>query len=384
MSVDVDAVVRAVRSVIGVSPVKHHAPDITQDDIASVDLCTVDDPVGYTRVRNLETKLARICQRSQAIAVSSGTAALHLALLAVGVKPGDEVIVPAMTFIAAANAVTYCGAFPVIADVNHDGLAARFAGDPISGYLAASHIGLTRGSRHSQVTGRRIAAIVAVDLLGMPCDLPKIAALAKGYGIPLIEDAAEALGSSLAGQPCGSFGDVSIISFNNNKIVTGGGGGAVLTDDAAIADRVRHLASTAKTPSQFFYEHDAVGFNYRMPNISAALAIGQLRRLPALVERKRTLALRYARAFDGMDGVTFQCELGDTRSNYWLNAIGVSGMGRDAVMFALEHVGIPCRALFTPLHRQAPYADAPRISGACVSSERLFESIVCLPSGPNL
>lgn len=372
MAVDVDAVVRAVRSVIGDEPVKLHAPDITEDDIKRVGYCASDDPVGYLFINKLEIELARACQRRHAVAVSSGTAALHLALLAVGVKPGDDVIIPAMTFVAAANAVSYCGARPVIADVNHDGLSGIYDDKPLAEYL-----------RLACIAERRIAAIVVVNLLGVPCDLPKIAALAKAYGIPLIEDAAESLGSSIGNLPCGSFGDISIMSFNNNKIVTSGGGGAVLTDDAETAERIRHLATTAKVPSPHFYTHDAVGFNYRMPNIGAALALGQLRRLPELVKRKQDLALRYARAFEGMDGVYHQFPPFGTNPNAWLNAISVSYVARDAVMFALEHAGIPCRALFTPIHKQA-YVDAPRIAGTRATSEFLFDRIVCLPSGPNL
>lgn len=381
MSVDVDAVVGAVRSVVGDRTVRLHEPDILPLSMKDVHNVTIDDAVGYKYIAELEADLAARCRRRYAIVVSSGTAALHLALLAAGVKPGDEVIVPAMTFVAAANAVTYCGAAPMIADVNHDGLSGQYADAPLLGYLMDSIP--YEGSRWAS-NGNRIAAIVVVHLLGVPCDIRAAAEMAKGYGIPLIEDAAEALGSTTGGHPCGSFGDVSIMSFNNNKIVTSGGGGAVLTDDAEIADRVRHLASTAKQPSPFFYEHDAVGFNYRMPNLCAALALGQLRRLASLVELKRALALRYARAFDKIDGVSFMFDPFGSSSNCWLNAISVEYGARDAVLFALENAGIPCRALFTPLHRQTPYADAPRITGRGATSEFLFDRIVCLPSGPNL
>jgi perosamine synthetase len=379
MPFDPRVVVDAVRSVIGPGKVGLHDPDIAMIDLTNVAHCALNEPVGYGYINQLEMLLAAKCQREHAVAVSSGTAALHLALLAVGVRPGDEVIVPDMTFIAAANAVTYCGAHPLLLDVNHDGLSGVYAGGLLAEFLDMSV--LRKSGRYSPITGRRLAAVIVVDLLGVPADLATTAALCNAYGVPMIEDAAEALGSSAHGAACGSFGDVSILSFNNNKIVTSGGGGAVLTNDERIAARVRYLATTAKVPFTARYDHTEVGFNYRMPNLCAALALGQLQRIGELVKRKRALAARYGNAFasefDVIDSTV-------PYANCWLNAINIEPENHAPTMQALADAGIPCRALFTPLHRQAPYRDAPRIAASRATADFLFERIVCLPSGPNL
>lgn len=206
---------------------------------------------------------------------------------------------------------------------------------------------------------------VRVDLLGMP---------ETNIHYTAIEDAAEALGSKAGDEACGSFGAISILSFNNNKIVTTGGGGMVLTDDEGLATRIRHLATTAKKPSPWFFEHDAVGFNYRMPNICAALGLGQMRRLEETVARKRALHERYRNALP----VPMWEEPPGCRANFWLNAITVKD--RDATLRALTEVGISCRALFTPLHLQEPYRDCPRDEDLS-AAEELFAHTVCLPSG---
>lgn len=335
-------VVRRVRKVVGTGDKQLHKPFIDLKDAGFVHRVAAGDPVGYGAINEFEAELAQLCQRKFCIAVSSGTAALHLALVAAGVGPGAVVSMPTLNFIAAANAVRYCGAAPYLGKHRH-------------------------------------ATRVGVHLLGTPS--PDICAPDEPHSI-LIEDAAEALGSRWDGKPCGSFGDVSILSFNINKIVTTGGGGAVLTDSPSLAEKVRHLATTAKLPSLHFYVHDKVGFNYRLGNLAAALGLSQLPRLPNVLRFKAALHEAYQEAFAGMVEVV---PLGDgavlAKPNYWLNALLVPPAARDAVLQALTVEGLGCRALFTPLHLQGPYAHFARSREEAELAERQFDETVLLPSG---
>lgn len=339
-------VVEAVRSVVGRGPVPLHRPFINATDIETVTRVLADDPVGYHTISMFEDELAAACGVRCAVAVSSGTAALHLALLVLGVGPGDVVSVPTLTFAAAAAAVRYTGAA-----ICFDGAGTA---------PPKAHIG--------------------VHLLGRPN--PELADWADREFCPLIEDAAEALGSRYNGRPCGSFGVMGVMSFNNNKIVTTGGGGAVLTNDEALAKRVRHLATTAKVPSPFFYEHDAVGFNYRMGTVNAALGLGQLMRLPSILRYKRELALEYGYAF--RDIAEPVAEPAGSRENAWLNTCNMPGPGpeyRDALLEAMRAAGLECRALFSPLHMQAPYSTSYYNREAAIAAYARYHRTVLLPSG---
>lgn len=302
------------------------------------------EPVGYDAIEELERLVARYCGVRHAIAVSSGTAALHLALLAVGVQPGDVVNVPPLTFVAAAAAVRYCEAEPSFTMPGADnGIAA------ISVHLLGRPDGYTMFTQHA--------------------------------GVPIIEDAAEALGSSIHGKKCGSLGAIGILSFNNNKIVTTGGGGMVLTDVDSYAETVRHLATTAKKPNNRFFEHDAVGFNYRMPNLCAALGVGQMLRLPEIIERKHATFLRYQHAFAGIDEVVFNDEPPSGDWNYWLNSVSVPAVHRDEIMTALWGNGYECRALFTPLPYLLPYEGCNANQEMLDVAEDRFAHTILLPSG---
>jgi perosamine synthetase len=231
-------------------------------------------------------------------------------------------------------------------------------------------------------------AIVAVHMLGHPCSMPVIVGLAETYGIPLIEDAAEAVGSSMfdpshemAWRPCGSWGQVSVLSFNLNKVVTSGGGGALLTNDDEIGSKAQHLATTARVAHPWLVEHDAVGWNHRMPMLSAALCSEQVKRLDVLVKAKRGLAMAYKTAVDCLDGVTFHDEPGGTFSNFWMPTILVPPGERDAVLTALHERGVMARAVFTPMHRLKMYqADG----GAFPVADEMFARAICLPAGIEL
>ena len=364
MRTPADEIVLAIKSVIADGSRELQRPIVTVKDI----YCPYD-PLGCWAIEKFEAKLCAIANVEHAIAVSSGTAALHVALMAVGVKPGDEVIIPALTFAATANAVCHCGATPHFVDVRASNLGINAF--KLRQYLAA----MTASAR------RRIKAIVPVHLLGLPCDIEGVMEVATDHGIAVIEDAAEALGTGLLGTntQVGHSGRGGIFSFNINKIVTTGGGGAVITDDGVIAGRVRHLSTTSKMAHPFLWVHDAIGWNYRMPNLCAAFGASQLERLVETIYAKRRLASRYAAAFAESEVAHL---IVDNRSNCWLNAIIISprypGI-RDEVIRGLLADGYEARAIFTPLHLLPHFSHCPRQQNLMVA-EDLFNRVVCLPS----
>lgn len=358
-------VLDAVVSVAGEPPVGLHPPVVQKGDVMSVmdQLRHLDN---YEVMSKFESDLAFWCGRKHAVLTSSGTAALELALATVGVGPGDFVAVPAISFVAAANAVRHRGAHPMLVDVKWPDLG--IDPDALEDVIEYGH--------HSH---KPIRAIIAVHILGHPCSIQTLVRVAKAEGIPLIEDAAEALGSITGLEPCGKFGDVSVVSFNLNKIVTAGGGGAVLMDDSFIEKKVRHLCTTARVPHPFLVEHDSPAWNHRMAMLSAALGVSQLKRLGALVDAKRALAEAYKRAFEPIEDVDFHDEPLLTRSNYWLPSIIVPEGERDPVLTALHAAGFGCRALFTPINQLPPY----RRDGFDRAAHA-HDRIVCLPGGNEL
>ena len=329
-------------------------------------------PLG-PEVDAFEAELATYSGRAQCVALSSGTAGLHLGLLTFGVRPGDLVLTSSMTFAATANAITYTGAEPVFVDCDETGnmdaglleqAFDRFAGE-----------------------GRPIAAVVPVDLLGKVVDHARIDQVASAHGVPVLADAAESLGATRDGRPAASFGRAAVVSFNGNKVMTTSGGGALLTDDADLADRVRYLATQARQPV-VHYEHTDIGFNYRLSNLLAAVGRAQLARLDEMVERRRRHRLTYRRLFAGVPGVTLfgepsGAEGGVTRDNFWLSSVLVdplrAGFAADDLRLALAEAGIEARPLWKPMHLQPVFAGARAVVNG--TSERLFATGLSLPSG---
>jgi perosamine synthetase len=317
-----------------------------------------------------------------AIAVSNGTSALHVCLILAGVQADDEVLVPSLTFIATANAVSYCGAVPHFADSSE----ATLGVDP--GRLAEhlTHTAEMRGGEcRNRRTGRRIKALVPMHTFGHPVDLDALAELAVKYRLTLVEDAAESLGSYYKGRHTGPLGGVGALSFNGNKVITTGGGGAVVTRDSKLAARARHLTTTARLPHRWSFIHDEVGYNYRMPNLNAALGCAQMEALPELVKRKRRLAERYARAFEGLRGARIFGEPPFASSNYWLNVLLLdedAAAQRDEILEMSNARQIHTRPVWTPMHKLPMYSGCPRMELPVVES--LERRIVCLPSGPRL
>jgi dTDP-4-amino-4,6-dideoxygalactose transaminase len=319
-----------------------------------------------------EEALADRCGRRHAVALSSGTAALHLALLELGAAPGTVVIVPTMTFAATANAVVYCGATPVFVDC-----------DSIHGNLDPALLGEALCSLRRQ--GRRVAAVIAVDLLGHCADYSQIEVICEDAGVPLLSDAAEALGARHAGRPAGSFGAAAILSFNGNKLISTGGGGALLTDDEQFAKRVRYLSSQARQPVAH-YEHTEIGYNYRLSNILAALGIAQLERIDGMIARRRRLREGYSDVFADVEGVEIFQRDGDADDNCWLTAIlvdpFVARWKTEELATALSLADVETRPLWKPMHQQPVFAGARTFLRG--DADRLFAVGLALPSGSAL
>lgn len=364
-------------------PAGLHEPEFDDRERSMLLSCLDSGWVSYggPQVREFEAQLASACDRRHAIATVSGTAALHAALVVSGTRPDEEVIIPTLTFAATANAVAYCGAVPHLVDADADTLG-------IDPQALLQHLQLVAERRqdatYNRKTGRRIAAIVPVHVLGHPTQDARLATVAAEYGLPLIIDSTESLGSFRDGRAAAAYGLLSILSFNGNKIITTGGGGAVLTDDDALANRLRHITTTAKKPHRWAFMHDELGYNYRMPNLNAALGLAQLEKLGTFVERKRRLAEAYRAACQKLPGVSFVSEPAGTQANYWLNAIRLSDPGiRDALLEALHAAGIMARPLWNLMHQLPMYSNVPR-SASLATSENLLACIICLPSSPRL
>ncbi|MFF1571167.1 DegT/DnrJ/EryC1/StrS family aminotransferase [Leifsonia sp. NPDC058292] len=309
---------------------------------------------------------------AHAAALSSGTAALHLGLLGLGVEPGDVVITATLTFAATANAITYTGARPFFVDC-----------DAETGNLDPDLLEQALGDLRE--AGERVTAIVPVDLLGKAADYTRILPIADRFGVPVLADAAESLGASHAGRAAGSFGAASAISFNGNKIMTTSGGGMLLTDDASLAERTRYLATQARRPA-LHYEHTEVGYNYRLSNLLAAVGRAQLTRLDSMIARRRTIREQYRAFFASIDGVEIFGGRDDAQDNCWLSSVvvdsAVTGWSARDLSAALAGDDIESRPLWKPMHLQPVFADAPSLLNG--NAQRLFESGVTLPSGSAL
>lgn len=317
-----------------------------------------------------------------AVAMVNGTAALHLALKLRGVKSDDEVLVPDLTFVATANAVVYCGAIPHFVDSNEKTLGV----DPVKLRNWLDKItAKKKGECFNKQTGRRIRALIAVHTFGHPVDLDPIAELCREFGIELIEDAASAIGSFYKEKHVGYAGSLAILSFNGNKIMTTGGGGAILTQDEPMRELARHLTTTAKTPHPWAFYHDQIGYNYRMPNINAALGCAQLENLRRFLESKRALAARYQKAFSEIHGIRFFVEPEFAKSNYWLNTLMLDedqAHLRDTLLALTHERGIMTRPAWTLMHQLPMFRDCPRMD--IEIAESLQARVINIPSSPFL
>jgi dTDP-4-amino-4,6-dideoxygalactose transaminase len=305
----------------------------------------------------------------QVAALSSGTAALHLGLILLGVEPGDEVICQSMTFSASANPIAYQRAVPVFIDSERE----TWNMDPVL---------LKEAIKDRISKGKKPKAIIVVHLYGMPAKMVEILAIAKEFEIPVLEDAAEALGSSLNGRQMGTFGDIAILSFNGNKIITTSGGGALVAKNGELVKMARFLATQARDAAPH-YQHSQIGYNYRMSNVCAAIGRGQMTVLTDRVEQRRRIHEYYKNTFKDIKGLIFLEEPKGFYSNRWLSTVIVEGeVSREEIRLALEEENIEARPLWKPMHMQPVFREAPVYENGV--SEYLFDKGLCLPSGSNL
>jgi len=377
-------IVRAIKSVVGDGPLALHEPRFNGNEWVYLKECldsTFVSSVGKF-VDRFEDDLANFTGAKRAVAVVNGTAALHVALRLAGVEAGDEVLLPALTFIATANAVAYCQATPHFVDSEERSLGMDAVA--LREYLSTI-TEIRNGQCINSSTGRVIRAMVPMHTFGHPVDIEALLAIAHDFHLQLIEDAAESLGSTVGGQHTGTFGLMGTLSFNGNKTITTGGGGAILTNDVELGKRAKHITTTAKLPHRWNFVHDEVGFNYRLPNLNAALGCAQLEQLPGFLRDKRRLFEQYQAAFANVPGVRLVAEPTGCNSNYWLQTLLLDATHadqRDAVLAATNDAGLMTRPIWALMNRLPMYANAPR--APLPVAESLEQRVINIPSSSGL
>lgn len=347
-----------------------HEPRFAGNELKYVSDCVTSGWVSSVGayVDRFEEELAKYTGAARAISTVNGTAALHLCLYAAGVRAGDEVLIPNLTFVATANAVAYLGAIPHLIDAETEHLGIDIP--KLDEYL-------------SKIDRSRIKAIVPMHTFGHPVDMDALNALAKKYGIIVVEDAAESLGSTYKGKHAGTLGWVGATSFNGNKTITTGGGGAIITNDAEAGKKLKHISTTARVIENFEFTHDELGFNYRMPNINAALGVAQLESMPAYIEKKRKLAAVYEKLFANIEGAKFVKEPSFAKSNYWLNAILLENPAERAeVLSRTNAANIMTRPIWRLMSELPMYKDCPKMN--LENSYYLAGRVINIPSSPFL
>ncbi len=331
--------------------------------------------VGET-VNQFERQVADYVETKYAVATVNGTAALHVSLILAGVKTGEQVLTQSLSFVATANAIRYCDAEPVFIDVDRKTLG--LSAQALAHYLN-QNAEYRKGETWDKQTGKRIAACVPMHTLGHPCEIDKIVSICADYAIPVVEDAAEALGSYYQQQHCGTFGLLGVFSFNGNKIITTGGGGMIVTDDEQLALHAKHLTTTAKTSDAWRFFHDEVGYNYRMPNLNAALGVAQLEQLPDFIRQKRDLAEYYAN-WAVEQGIQWIQEPDGAQSNYWLNALCLTEQTQQHDFLSITNeAGVMTRPLWEPLHHLPMYQGY--LHDDLAQTEWLAKRLLNVPSG---
>ena len=379
-----DKVLAAIQSVVGFDPVSLHEPSFDGKELEYLKECidsTYVSSVGKY-VDKFEKDLTTYTGAKFAISVVNGTAALHIALKLAGVQSGDEVLLPALTFVATANAITYCGAIPHFADSEDSTLGIDVP--KLREYLLRT-TSQESGKCINKITGRVIRAIIPMHTFGHPSDIDGLQSISNDFNIALVEDAAESLGSFYGGQHTGTFGLLGTLSFNGNKTITTGGGGAILTNNEVLARQAKHITTTAKLPHAWEFRHDEIGYNYRMPNINAALGCAQLEQLPSKLKAKRELFLRYQSAFKGLKGVQLFSEPMNCQSNYWLQTLllnEIESKYRDDLLSAANNSGIMMRPIWVSMNELKPFKDSPSME--LTNAKLLSKRIVNIPSSPSL
>ena len=320
MKKTVESFIQLVRSIYKEDFIALHRPVFEGNEKAYLSDCIDSNYVSSagSEISVLEKMIAEYTKSNHAVSTVNGTSALHISLLLSGVEQNTEVITQALTFVATGNSITYCNAIPVFLDVDRESMG--LCPKALKNFCVNNTIS-KNGALWNKNSNRRISACVPMHTFGNPCKIDEIANVCEEFNIPLIEDAAESLGSFYKGTHTGKFGKLSAISFNGNKIITTGGGGMIITDDQELANKAKHITTTAKLPHEYEYIHNEIGYNYRMPNLNATLGIAQLEKLPEFLLRKKKVAMTYKEFFNDINDIEFFTASDDSVSNYWLNAI---------------------------------------------------------------
>ncbi len=362
------------------NPVPLHAPVFWGNEKKYLLDCIETTYLSYVGkyVTQFEEMIAQFTGAKYAVAVVNGTAALQITLQLAGVKPGDEVITQALTFVGTANAIVHAGGIPVFMDVDLDTMG--MSPSKLNVWLK-TNVSFNASTKEptNRLTGRRIAACIPVHIFGHPCRIDEIKQISEHYDIPIIEDAAEAIGSYYKGKHLGTFGLAGILSFNGNKTITTGGGGMIITDDESFANKARHITRTAKVPHAWEYIHDDVGYNYRMTNVCAAIGVAQMEKIMEYLQNKRETAERYKKFCDESH-ISFFTEPEGARSNYWLNAIVLKNKAeRDDFLKLSNAQGVMTRPIWRLMHKLNMYKDC--LHDDLTNSLWFEERIVNIPSG---
>lgn len=381
---NIDKLIEATRLVVGPGNISLHEPIFHGNEREYVEECiesTYVSSVGRF-VDRFESELAQYTGSKNAVVVVNGTAALHIALILAGVSEDDEVLLPSLTFVATANAIKYCNAIPHFVDSAEDGFGMGV--EKIREHL--NKISEFRsGTCFNKITNRRIKAIVPMHVFGHPCDLEGLLKLSVDFKLTMIEDAAESLGSLYYGKHTGTIGLIGALSFNGNKIITTGGGGAILTNDDRLAAIAKHITTTGKILHPWRYTHDRVAYNYRLPNINAALGCAQLEKIEEFIGKKRSLYLRYKEVFSKFANISLVDEPKGCRSNFWLQALSLNQgdvIFRDKLLEASNNSNLMMRPFWDPINTLAPYLNCPSMDLS--RSKNYSEKTVNIPSSANL
>ena len=377
-------IVKAIGSVVGMNKAPLHEPFFNGNEWAYLKDCLDSSFVSSVGefVNRFELELASFTGAKHAVAVVNGTSALHIALKLAGVQEGDEVLTPALTFIATSNAITYCNATPHFVDSEENTLGINAT--KLREYLI-SQTEQRSGQCVNRSTQRVIRALVPVHTFGHPVDLDGLLSVSHDFNITLVEDAAESLGSYYHGKHTGTFGLCGTLSFNGNKTITTGGGGAILTNNTELALHAKHITTTAKLPHKWNYCHDAIGYNYRLPNLNAALGCAQLEQLNKILDAKKTLFLNYQSAFEKIEGVNLISEPDECRSNFWLQTllIDLNNAGhRDEILRVTNKLDFMTRPAWSLINEMEPFRKFPSMNLDIAKS--LVLRLINIPSSPGL
>jgi len=371
------AIAQAARRIYGNGPIPLHRPVFAGNERRYLVECIDSNFVSSVgaRVTEFERRTAEYVGAKFAIATANGTAALHVALMLAGAERDTEVVTQAVTFIATCNALSYIGARPAFVDVDLDTMG--MSPDALAQWLGSTVERSPEGLRNRR-TGRRIAACVPMHTFGHPCRIEEIAEVCAKWGLPLVEDAAESLGSRVGDRHTGTFGCMAALSYNGNKVITTGGGGMIVTDDPALAARAKHVTTTAKVPHPYEFVHDEVGYNYRLPNLNAALGCAQMECLDEMLRIKASVAARYEKAFEGST-VCFFVPRAETRSNHWLNAVIAGDLAeRDRILKETNAQGVMTRPIWRLMPSLRMFGGAE--TDGLANSKWLEERVVNIPS----